>query len=103
MTPRGPESDSKPPAVRGGYDPARRRRSVRKGREGGCWVYIPAAELRKIGLDTRNEPPLYRVYGGPRRGVVLSFYPAPEAFSDEDDGSEVEQALRGWHLPEGEE
>ena len=79
-----PESDSKARARQGGYDPARRRRSVRKGREGGCWVYIPAAELRKIGLDTRGAPPSYRVYGGPRRGVVLSFYPAPEPFSEEE-------------------
>jgi hypothetical protein len=75
MSPRGRRSDSPAAGVQGGYDPARRRRSVRRGREGGCWVYIPAAELRKIGLDTDAGPPTYRVWGGPRRGVVIGLYP----------------------------
>lgn len=78
---RAAVSDSKPADRSGGYDPARRRRGARAGRERGCWVYIPAAELRKAGVDVdAGRPPDYRVWGGPRGGVVVSFYdpePAP--------------------------
>lgn len=45
------------------YDHAKRRRAVRKGRERGCWVYVPAAELEAAGIDPRTPPPAYRLSG----------------------------------------
>ena len=73
MIPGGPVSDSKAPAPRGNYDPGRRRRSRREGRERGCWVYIPGAELRKAGLED-GPPPWYRIWGGRRGGIVVRLY-----------------------------
>jgi hypothetical protein len=45
------------------YDPAARRRGVRRGREKGCWVYIPAAELLAAGHDPDGPAPYYRTTG----------------------------------------
>lgn len=61
-------------APRGNYDPGRRRRSVRRGREKGCWVYIPAQELVKAGFSPFAEPPWYRIWGGRRGGVLVRLY-----------------------------
>lgn len=62
----------------GKYDRGARRRSVRKGRERGCWVYIPAEELEKAGIDpTDAEPPLYRTWGTKRGGVLVRLYRSP--------------------------
>ena len=58
-------------AVRGSYDPGRRRRGVRRGRERGCWVYIPGAELEKAGYRPDEAPPFYRGWGGIRGGLTL--------------------------------
>lgn len=58
----------------GKYDHARRRRGVRKGRERGCWVYVPAAELEKTGIDPYGDPPGYRVWGSSRGRTVVQFY-----------------------------
>lgn len=58
----------------GRYDAARRRRSVRRGRERGCWVYIPAEELEKAGIDPGGPAPLYRTWGTSRGGSFLRFY-----------------------------
>lgn len=52
------------------YDSALRRRAQRKGRERGCWVFIPAEELEKAGRSPELEPPYYRTWGT-KRGVVL--------------------------------
>lgn len=52
------------------YDLAARRRGQRKGRERGCWVYIPAEELEKAGRAASEDPPYYRTWGT-KRGVVL--------------------------------
>ena len=41
----------------GGYDPALRRRSVRRGRERGCWLYVPAAELEAAGFAIARRFP----------------------------------------------
>jgi hypothetical protein len=72
MSLRGSESRSN---VSGVYDPARRRRSVRRGRERGCWVYIPAAVLREIGVELERErPPLYRIFAGRRRSLAVTLY-----------------------------
>lgn len=56
------------------YDQARRKRAQRRGRQRGCSVYISAEELAKAGIDPDGERPWYRVYAGPRRGVVVSLY-----------------------------
>lgn len=45
------------------YDPAVWRQSVRRGRERGCWVYIPRDELQAAGIETDGPPPLYRLSG----------------------------------------
>jgi hypothetical protein len=48
----------------GMYDPMRRRRAVRRGRERGCWVYIAAPELAKTRLRLlEGPPPFYRAHG----------------------------------------
>lgn len=60
------------------YDSAARRQSVRKGRERGCWVYIPAEELRKAGVDVDGPPPFFRTSGYQRsksgRSVIVELY-----------------------------
>lgn len=56
------------------YDPAVRRRAVRRGRERGCWVYIALDELRKAGIDPDAPPPLYKAWGSPGGGAFLRFY-----------------------------
>lgn len=65
-------------AVSGSYDYGRRRRAVRKGRERGCWVYIPAAELEAAGR-AEGGPPEYRVWGTKRGGVFVRLYKAAAA------------------------
>ncbi len=57
------------------YDPARRRRTVSRGRERGCWVYVPAEELAKTNYRGKSPPPFYRLWarsGG--RTVHVQFY-----------------------------
>lgn len=56
------------------YDHAQRRRSVRKGRERGCWVFIPAEELQKAGIDPAGPPPFYKTWGTDRPGAIITFY-----------------------------
>lgn len=58
----------------GRYDAARRRRSQRHGQEAGAWVYLPAEELLKTGIDLSGPPPAYRVWAGPRGRVVIQLY-----------------------------
>lgn len=55
------------------YDLARRRQSVRKGRERGCWVYIPKDELVKTGFG-EGDPPGYRVWGDRGGRIVIQLY-----------------------------
>lgn len=57
-----------------GYDPAARRRSVRTGRERGCWVYVPAEELELLGFAKGDPPPFYNLTALRRRSVALHFY-----------------------------
>ena len=58
----------------GRYDKALRRRAVRKQREKGCSVYIPAEELLRAGIDPDGPEPFYRVWGSPRGSVVIRLY-----------------------------
>ena len=56
------------------YDSARRRRSVRRGRERGCWVYIPADELHKAKVDLDGPPPFYKTWGDRRGSIIVRLY-----------------------------
>lgn len=56
------------------YDSAAPRRSYRKGRERGVWIFVPAAELRAAGFDPHGEPPTYRVWGRPGGSLFGRFY-----------------------------
>ena len=56
------------------YDAAARRVAQRRGRERGCWVYVPAEELVKAGIDPAGEPPLYRTWGTRSGGVLVRLY-----------------------------
>jgi hypothetical protein len=46
------------------YDPARARQSVRRGREKGVWVFVPAVELEAAGIDPQAAAPKYRTWPG---------------------------------------
>lgn len=61
----------------GKYDSGARRRGVRKGRERGCWVYVPAEELVKAGLAPGDPPPFYRTWGTRSGGVLVRLYRKP--------------------------
>jgi len=55
----------------GMYDPMARRRAVRRGRERGCWVYIPAEELSKTRITAEGPAPYYRTHGRSHGRTVL--------------------------------
>jgi len=55
----------------GRYDPGLRRRGVRRGRERGCWVYIPADELEKTRIGAEGSTPYYRTHGRAGGRTVL--------------------------------
>lgn len=61
----------------GTHDYAARRRGVRKGRERGCWVYIPAEVLKRSGVDCPEGPPWYRTFDGLRGTVLVRLYRRP--------------------------
>ena len=56
------------------YDAGARRRAQRRGRERGCWVFVPAEELERAGIDPAGEPPFYRTWGTSRGGVLVRLY-----------------------------
>lgn len=68
------ESASLPTFKHGRYDDGARRQSVRRGRERGCWLYVPAAELVKAGIDPSDDPPLYRLWGTKSGGIMARLY-----------------------------
>lgn len=57
-------------------DPAGRHRGVRRGRERGCWVYVPAEQMRAAGVNVERgqPPPDYRVWAGRKRTTLIQFY-----------------------------
>jgi hypothetical protein len=70
------------PEIPGRYDFAARRRGVRKGREKGCWVYIPAVELAAAGIPPDLDgTPWYRTRGHARSAnaatVIVDLYREP--------------------------
>jgi hypothetical protein len=58
------------------HDEGYRRRGVRKGRERGCWVYVPAELLERGGLVAAPDggAPFYRIWNGRKRTVLVQFY-----------------------------
>ncbi len=56
------------------YDHARRRRTKRKQRERGCWLYIAQEELAKAGFTSDEPAPFYKVWGSSRGGVFVRLY-----------------------------
>lgn len=58
----------------GRHDAGQRRRALRKGREKGCSIYIPADALVKAGYDPEGPAPYYRVWGSSRGGLFVRLY-----------------------------
>ena len=56
------------------YDPAATRQSLRRGRERGVWVFIPADELRQAGIDPQADAPRYRLWGRRGGSVLVRLY-----------------------------
>jgi hypothetical protein len=61
----------------GKHDPSARRRSQRRGRESGCWVYISGESLGAAGYVQGEPPPFYRVWGGKRARYIVTLYREP--------------------------
>lgn len=59
--------------VSASYDSGRRRKTVRRGRERGCWLYVSADELVAAGFDLSEPAPWYRVWGT-KKGVCVRLY-----------------------------
>lgn len=72
-----PRAADKPVNRSQGYDYALRRKSRRQGRQKGCTVDIPAAELVAAGIDPDGPPPYYRVWGSPRGSILVRLYREP--------------------------
>lgn len=58
----------------GRHDAGARRKALRKQREKGCSIYIPAEALAKAGYDPDGEVPYYRVWGSSRGGLFIRLY-----------------------------
>lgn len=56
------------------YDRGARRRAVRKGRERGCWVYIPAEELDLVDRLDPEVVPLYRLWPSRSGAFTIRLY-----------------------------
>ena len=62
----------------GRTDTAALKQAQRRGRERGCWVYIPAEQLETAGIDPYGPVPRYRIWEAPGRPrfVVNLYKPA---------------------------
>lgn len=58
----------------GRHDPAKRRKTQRRGREKGCWVYVAAEQLARAGYDPSGPAPFYRVWPSSRGGLFIRLY-----------------------------
>ena len=56
------------------YDDGQTRRATRKQRETGLSFYVPAAELRKIGIDPHNPPTAYRIFAMSKHSLAIRLY-----------------------------
>lgn len=62
----------------GTHDPGVRRKSQRRGRERGCWVYVSAEQLAAMGFQPHEPPPYYRVWEAKDRPrAVVNLYREP--------------------------
>ena len=59
------------------HDHARRRKTVRRGRERGCWLYVPAEQLVETGFQLSEPPPYYKTWPGRKRTILVQFYTEP--------------------------
>lgn len=55
------------------YDQAKRRRGIRRGREKGMWIYVPAEELAGAGFNPDEPPPTYRLWHR-KRAILVQLY-----------------------------
>jgi hypothetical protein len=54
------------------YDPTKKRKSRRSGRDKGCLTYIPAEVLENAGFDPDGPPPFYRTWASRRsKGSIM--------------------------------
>lgn len=67
----------------GRHDAGLRRKAARKGRERGCSLYIAADELAAAGIDPYGPAPLFRVWSGRKRTLMIALYPQPATPADE--------------------
>lgn len=58
----------------GRFDHAMRRKAIRKQRESGCSVYLPAEVLALTGFDPKGPVPFYRCWGASRGRIVVQLY-----------------------------
>jgi len=56
------------------YDDGATRRATRKQRETGLSFYVPAAELRKIGVDPHDPPTAYRIFAMSKHSLAIRLY-----------------------------
>jgi hypothetical protein len=56
------------------YDDGATRRATRKQRETGLSFYVPAAELRKIGIDPHDPPTAYRIFAMSKHSLAIRLY-----------------------------
>mgnify|MGYP001615342259 CR=1 FL=1 len=59
------------------HDHARRRKAVRRGRERGCWLYVPAEVLVEVGVSPNDPPPFTRTWPGRKRTILVQLYTEP--------------------------
>lgn len=58
----------------GRHDYGERRRALRKGRERGCSIYIPAEQLEAAGIDPYGPVPWYKTWPGQRGRFIVVLY-----------------------------
>jgi len=56
------------------HDQALRRRTLRRGREKGCWLYVSAEDLARLGFAPGEPAPFYRVWAGRAGGLTVRLY-----------------------------
>jgi len=56
------------------HDFAARRKTVRRGREKGCWLYVPAEVLESIGYPPDGPPPFSKCWPGRKRTLLVQLY-----------------------------
>lgn len=61
----------------GRHDQAARRRAKRAGRERGCWLYIPAEQLERAGIDPRGPVPWFKTWDGRKGTILVQLYTEP--------------------------